>query len=99
MRSNKTLSITMPSSQFKEVERLARQENRTPSELVAEALRYYQEQRQNNRPRSLTEAIRLVREDAKAKGTDKMGMRDIKREIAEYRREKRGNGGVKRRAK
>jgi metal-responsive CopG/Arc/MetJ family transcriptional regulator len=41
MRTSRTLSISMPPAQLKLVERLAKKENRTLSELVREALRQY----------------------------------------------------------
>jgi CopG family transcriptional regulator / antitoxin EndoAI len=46
MRTTKTLSISLPPAQFKEVEKLAKKENRTLSELIREALRRYSYQRQ-----------------------------------------------------
>ena len=39
--------------------------------------------------KTLKEALRLLQEDAKAKGTDKLTMEEIIEEIAAYRREKR----------
>jgi CopG family transcriptional regulator / antitoxin EndoAI len=46
MRTTKTLSISLPPAQFKEMERLAKKENRTMSELIREALRRYQAERE-----------------------------------------------------
>jgi CopG family transcriptional regulator / antitoxin EndoAI len=46
MRTTKTLSISLPPAQLKEVEKLAKKENRTLSELIREALRRYSYQRQ-----------------------------------------------------
>jgi hypothetical protein len=46
MRTTKTLSISLLPAQFKDVEKLAKKENRTLSELVREALRRYQYARQ-----------------------------------------------------
>ncbi len=40
-------------------------------------------------PKTLAEALQLLREDAKAKGVDKLTMEEIDEEIAAYRREKR----------
>lgn len=40
-------------------------------------------------PKTLKEALRLLREDAQAKGVDKLTMEEIDEEIAAYRREKR----------
>jgi Arc/MetJ-type ribon-helix-helix transcriptional regulator len=45
MRSTKTLSVTLPPEMLSRAEKLARKENRTMSELVREALRYYERQR------------------------------------------------------
>ena len=45
MRTSKIVSITLPPAMLKEAERLAKKENRTMSELVREALRYYQQGR------------------------------------------------------
>jgi CopG family transcriptional regulator/antitoxin EndoAI len=46
MRTSKTLSISLSPAQLKEVEKLAKKENRTLSELIREALRRYSYQRQ-----------------------------------------------------
>lgn len=40
-------------------------------------------------PKTFKEAIRLLREDAKAKGSDKLTMEEIDAEIAASRREER----------
>jgi len=40
-------------------------------------------------PKTFAEALQLLREDAKAKGVDKLTMDEINEEIAAYRREKR----------
>jgi predicted transcriptional regulator len=45
MRSTKTLSVTLPPEMLSRAEKLAKKENRTMSELVREALRYYERQR------------------------------------------------------
>ncbi len=42
MRTSKTLSITLPPEMLSRAERLAQRENRTMSELVREALRWYE---------------------------------------------------------
>ncbi len=94
MRISKTLSISMPPAQFKQVEKLARQENRTMSELVREALRRYrQDQKTEPKPQrintELLAALRAVQEDARRSGLSKMTQREIDAEIAAYRREKR----------
>jgi CopG family transcriptional regulator/antitoxin EndoAI len=45
MRTTKVVSITMPPPLFEAAQTLAKQENRTMSELVREALRRYQRER------------------------------------------------------
>jgi predicted transcriptional regulator len=42
MRTSKTLSITLPPEMLTRAAQLAERENRTMSELVREALRYYE---------------------------------------------------------
>ena len=45
MRTTRTLSVTLPPEMLTRAEKLAKKENRTMSELVREALRYYERQR------------------------------------------------------
>ncbi len=42
-RSTKTLTVSLPPSIYEEVERLARQENKTKSELFRDMVRVYEE--------------------------------------------------------
>lgn len=46
MRTTKILSISLPPAQLKDIEDLAKKENRTMSELIREALRRYQVERE-----------------------------------------------------
>jgi Arc/MetJ-type ribon-helix-helix transcriptional regulator len=88
MRTTRTISISLPPAQLRAVERIARKENRTMSELVREALRQY-ERMLLPPPTNLGEAIRLLREDARKKGADRLTTREIDREIAAVRRSRR----------
>jgi Arc/MetJ-type ribon-helix-helix transcriptional regulator len=88
MRTTRTISISLPPAQLRTVERIARKENRTMSELVREALRQY-ERMLTPAPANLAEAVRLLREDARQKGADKLTARDINAEIAAVRRGRR----------
>lgn len=45
MRSIKTITISLPVNMGKEVEKVAKEEHRTVSELIREAFRQYQAQR------------------------------------------------------
>src|ERR1019366_6229840 len=60
MRATRTISISLPPAQLRTVERIARKENRTMSELVREALRQY-ERMLTPAPANLAEAVRLLR--------------------------------------
>ena len=88
MRTTRTISISLPPAQLRAVERIARKENRTMSELVREALRQY-ERMLLPAPMNLTDAVRLLREDARQKGADRLTARDINREVAAVRRSRR----------
>lgn len=46
MRNTKVVSISLPAEMLEAAENMAKQENRTMSELVREALRVYQRERQ-----------------------------------------------------
>jgi Arc/MetJ-type ribon-helix-helix transcriptional regulator len=94
MRTTKVYSITMPPDLAKQAEALAKKENRTMSELMREALRRYQ---QPPMPFDLREYIRqlaptppafaAIRAEAQRKGTDKLTMAQIDREVAAVRGE------------
>jgi CopG family transcriptional regulator / antitoxin EndoAI len=47
MRNTRVVSISLPAEMLEAAESIARQENRTMSELIREALRVYQRQRQS----------------------------------------------------
>ena len=93
MRNTKVYSITMPPEMAKQVERLARKENRTMSELVREALRRYQAQPildVRDYIRSIAPAppaYQAIRAEAQRKASDKLSMSQIDREIAAVRRQ------------
>jgi predicted DNA-binding protein len=57
MRTTKVVSITMPPPLFEAAQALAKQENRTMSELVREALRHYQRERVFEKARVHMEAV------------------------------------------
>ena len=89
MRTSKTVSVSMPPNQLKQVERMAKKENRTMSELIREALRQYQQQRERSVNTDLIAALRAVQEDAKRVGLDNLSQREINAEVAASRREHR----------
>jgi Arc/MetJ-type ribon-helix-helix transcriptional regulator len=92
MRTTKVYSITMPPEMARQAERLAKKENRTMSELMREALRRYQ---QPSVVFDIREYIRqlaptpppyqAIGEDARRKGSDKLSMQQIDREVSAVR--------------
>ena len=88
MRTTKVYSITMPPDLARKAERLAKKESRTMSELMREALRRY-DQAQVSAPPAMTEALALLRAEARVRGLGRMSKRDIDKVIAETRNEMR----------
>lgn len=91
MRNTKVVSISLPAEMLEAAERMARQENRTMSELMREALRVYQRERQ-----SWQEIFAYGRANAK-----KLGIKDeqdVVRIIREYRQQQRKGQGKDRRS-
>jgi predicted transcriptional regulator len=89
MRTSRTLSISLPPAQLRESMRLARKENRTMSELVREALRRYQQAQDFALNSPLAMAMAGLQVEALARGSNKLSKREIDREIAAARRERR----------
>lgn len=81
MRTTKVLSVTLPGPMLAEMQKLARKENRTMSELVREALRQYQRERYWDRVNA------YARPKAEAAGI--RNEEDVVRVIREWRREQR----------
>jgi predicted transcriptional regulator len=88
MRTTKTLSVSLPPAQYRRVERLAKKENRTLSELVREALRHYEQKQQTSVNHDLIAALRAIQESAKKAGLDKLSEREIDAEVTAYRGER-----------
>lgn len=93
MRTTKSVTISLPPAQLKIAERLARKQNRTMSELFREGLRRLeQEDERRPSPAALAEfrrLVRLIQQDAKRAGLDKMTMDEIDSEVEAARRETR----------
>lgn len=88
MRTSKTLSVSLPPTQLKQAERLAKRENRTMSELVRKALRQYQQKQETPVNDDLIAALRAVQADAKRAGLDKLTPQEINAEVTVHRRER-----------
>ena len=89
MRTNKTLSISIPQLQLTQIDKMAKREKRSKSALVRDALSLYQQQQ--NRPVNLEllAAFRAVQQNAVSVGLDQLSSEEINAEIADYRRERR----------
>ena len=95
MRTTKTVSISLPPAQFKKAERMARKQNRTISELFREGLRRLEMEEKRNVGAELLEALRLVQEDSRRAGLNRMTEREIEAEITAARRARRKVVAVK----
>ena len=82
MRTTRTLSVSLPPSQLKDMERTARKENRTMSELVRELYRRYVS---DEARREFGRALEDLRAEAAKAPAGKLTMRRIDAEIAAAR--------------
>jgi len=80
----------MPPEMLRETERLAREENRTVSELIREAVRCYRQERQWRR------TLAYGRARAKALGIRESDVAPLIREFRRSRRRKQAGSGVAR---
>ncbi len=83
MRTTKTLSVSLPPSQLKDMERTARKENRTMSELVRELYRRYVA---DEARREFGRTLEILRTEAAKTPASKLTARQIDGEIAAARR-------------
>ena len=86
MRTTKTLSVSLPPGQLRQMVRTAKKENRTMSELVREAYRRYVAA---SARRELGVAVEALRAKASETPAGKLGMRRINAEITAARRARR----------
>jgi uncharacterized protein YigA (DUF484 family) len=68
MRTTKSLTISLPPEQLREMEKTAKKENRTMSELMREAFRRYQTEQAERR--LLTDPLRASRLQALKQSVD-----------------------------
>lgn len=83
MKTNRTISVTLPSDQYKRVQKLARKERRTVSQVVQDALRRY-----DAPPAAFLDVLHELQRQAKQAGSDKLTLREINAEITAYRSER-----------
>ena len=81
MRTRKLLTISLPSPLLKQAEQVAEEENRTKSELLREALRFYVETKDIRRTASRERFFSLVdRVQARTRTTPAAEIRKVVRE-------------------
>jgi Arc/MetJ-type ribon-helix-helix transcriptional regulator len=83
MRTSKTLSVSLPPNQLKAMERTAKKENRTMSELIRELYRRYTS---DEARREFGRSLRDLRADVAGAPERKLTGRQIEAEIAASRR-------------
>ncbi len=100
MRTTKSLTISLPPAQLRDMERTAKRENRTLSELLRETFRRYKREEEDRlltadpvrkqRLLALEKAVVELRKEAtRNAGAGKLTTRQINAEIEAYRREKK----------
>ena len=89
MRITKTLSVSLPPKQLKEMERTAKKENRTMSELVRELYRRYVA---DEARREFAINLDVLRAAAAGTPASKLTMRQIDAEISAARRARKHAG-------
>ena len=89
MRTTKTLSVSLPSEQLKEMECTAEKENRTMSELVSELYRRYVA---DEARREFSNCLKALRAEAAGTPASKLTMRQIDAEIRAARQSRKRAG-------
>ena len=82
MRNIETVSVSLPLNELREMERIARKQKRTISELVRELYRRYVS---DEARRDFGRALETLRAEAAGKPASKLTMRQIDNEIAASR--------------
>lgn len=90
MGTRKLVTISLPPPLLKKAERVAREENRTKSELLREALRFYVETREVRKTAARERLLELIdRVQARTRGVPAKEIRKVVQEAIEaVRREK-----------
>lgn len=84
MGTRKLVTISLPPQLLKKAERVAREENRTKSELLREALRFYVETREVRKAAARERLLELVdRVQARTRGVPAKEIRKLVREAIE----------------
>jgi hypothetical protein len=105
MRTTENLTVSLPPAVKRDMERTAKKENRTLSELIRETWRRYRQPPAFDvyefirRIAPPPPALQAMREEAKRQGTDKLTMAQIQREVRAVRRQHDKEKSIKRTAK
>ncbi len=100
MRTTENLTVSLPPAVKREMERVAKRENRTLSELVRETFRYYQKPSVDvydliRQIAPTAPEIRAMQEDAKRAGTDMLTMAQVQRQVRAVRNQHDRQHGAK----
>jgi hypothetical protein len=91
MRTTKNLTVSLSPAMLREMEKAAKRENRTLSELVRENFRRSQQQSDLytfiRQIAPAPAALQGMWDEAKQKGTDKLTMAEINREVTAVRKQ------------
>jgi metal-responsive CopG/Arc/MetJ family transcriptional regulator len=96
MKTSRTISISMPAKQLLEMERVAKREHRTLSELVRETFRQYQSRRQQATSEDLDLVMRLIA-DAKQNPLSDEDLRAENARLMAYGARQAKKAGIKER--
>lgn len=102
MRTTKNLTVSLPPAMLREMERTAKREHRTLSELVRENFRRSQEQAKFDigqlvrQIAPLPPELQAIWEQAKRTGADKLTMDEINREVRAVRQKRDRKTSIKR---
>jgi len=98
MRTTKNLTVSLPPAQLREMEKTAKKENRTMSELVRETFRRYQRDEEDRRMATdplrakrlleLKQTVEELRTQTVKSGLPKLTDRQINTEVEAFRRQK-----------
>jgi len=64
MKTSRTISVSMPAEQFREMEKMAKRENRTLRELVRESFRQYRSRQERTAGEDLDLVMQLIADKA-----------------------------------
>ena len=88
MRTTQNLTVSLPPAIKREMEKTAKKENRTMSELVRESWRHYQSRQRLAINYDLLAALQVVQDSAKRAGLDKLTEREINAEVIAHSKER-----------